>query len=638
MRNLRDLSLVIHDDHSSYWKKIPHKLWKKWLSPLDICLLSTPYYAPHHHYHEENISISFTLPPPQHHSTLLLKGNNSLNCSKYLPKTLKDQAHLLSLQPPPISSRPINLGTNTTTPTTTGQSSNNSPPPSLTKNENLQQQQSSSLINSYHHHPRLFCSVIYGLGYDCHAPNHPSREYYYKKLITLITGNKTIYSLKSTMKILAKSHKSLIFIGDSLTKQNFQALFCEILKIDSTVSISGDVYHPQNITIRWLNKQQSTSNSNQLSMNLHYLPFHGLFDSEDEKDEKDGSNNDVEDGDDDNNEIEDEKERKKSKKQRDKEKEEEKKAEHTEIISQFINTTSDSIELKGTSGGGDSTIGQNDKNSTISVVGLGSSRYQRSLESESSTTSSHSSRSSSYDFNTIKHIVSYYQEIYSGGLVIVLNIGASYTSRMKYRQDIGEILEWFDKLGDISGKKNIIMYRETAAQHWNHTSYGYPMNEESLPNEDNDEGDGSNNIDDKPLPSNPPSFITSPQHHTSLHSMYQPYSQCVPITDYTPIMDWKNYEVKSCLKNNDYSNIYLLPFHDITAPLYSMHLTPPGYVGGGDTNHTIDCTHYCYFPQMWESIWTTFSYVITNHMKINQTKKDSFLVKNVRRRSMAAVV
>jgi hypothetical protein len=31
-------------------------------------------------------------------------------------------------------------------------------------------------------------------------------------------------------------------------------------------------------------------------------------------------------------------------------------------------------------------------------------------------------------------------------------------------------------------------------------------------------------------------------------------------------------EIKSCVKNSEYQNIHLLPFYDVTEPLYSMHL------------------------------------------------------------------
>ena len=109
--------------------------------------------------------------------------------------------------------------------------------------------------------------------------------------------------------------------------------------------------------------------------------------------------------------------------------------------------------------------------------------------------------------------------------------------------------------------------------------------------------------------------------------------------------------MRHLIENGGYSNIHIMPFRDITLPLYNMH---PSYSGGASisvrnslrssadlnfsngtsaesgvdnnsnstgkntnrrksssgfdyslTHHTNDddCTHYCYFPQMWQSIW-----------------------------------
>jgi hypothetical protein len=56
------------------------------------------------------------------------------------------------------------------------------------------------------------------------------------------------------------------------------------------------------------------------------------------------------------------------------------------------------------------------------------------------------------------------------------------------------------------------------------------------------------------------------------------------------------------LENEDYSAIKMIPFRDLTLPLYNMH---PMSSAVGATGATQDqhCTHYCYFPQMWQSVW-----------------------------------
>jgi hypothetical protein len=65
----------------------------------------------------------------------------------------------------------------------------------------------------------------------------------------------------------------------------------------------------------------------------------------------------------------------------------------------------------------------------------------------------------------------------------------------------------------------------------------------------------------------------------------------------------------------------MIPFRDITAPLYNMHpssgfesLSSSSDLSLTDARSTDqiifsphnsqrDCTHFCYFPQMWQSIW-----------------------------------
>lgn len=50
------------------------------------------------------------------------------------------------------------------------------------------------------------------------------------------------------------------------------------------------------------------------------------------------------------------------------------------------------------------------------------------------------------------------------------------------------------------------------------------------------------------------------------------------------------------IRNGGHSSIIPVPFRDITLPLHNMH---PSISGG----HDEDCTHYCYFPQMWQQVW-----------------------------------
>lgn len=63
--------------------------------------------------------------------------------------------------------------------------------------------------------------------------------------------------------------------------------------------------------------------------------------------------------------------------------------------------------------------------------------------------------------------------------------------------------------------------------------------------------------------------------------------------------DWRNTDVYHIITNGAFTNIHLMPFRDITLPLYNMH--PSSSVVSA--RHHEDCTHYCYFPQMWQTIW-----------------------------------
>ena len=130
-------------------------------------------------------------------------------------------------------------------------------------------------------------------------------------------------------------------------------------------------------------------------------------------------------------------------------------------------------------------------------------------------------------------------------LIIVANIGTWYNSREKYRADIEPFLFYMNSLG----ANNLVLYRETASQHWNFTSNGYFAS-------------GANRYE----------------------------GGCAPLNDASPDMDWKNKDVKNIITNENLHNIHIIPFRDITAPLYNMHLYN-------------DCTSFCYFPQLWQVVY-----------------------------------
>ena len=83
-------------------------------------------------------------------------------------------------------------------------------------------------------------------------------------------------------------------------------------------------------------------------------------------------------------------------------------------------------------------------------------------------------------------------------------------------------------------------------------------------------------------------------------------SSCVPIADSRGDLDWRNKDVRFIIDNEKLRHVAVVPFRDVTAPLYDMHPDGAG---------SRDCTRYCHFPQMWQSVWLKLN-EITNITRI----------------------
>jgi hypothetical protein len=57
------------------------------------------------------------------------------------------------------------------------------------------------------------------------------------------------------------------------------------------------------------------------------------------------------------------------------------------------------------------------------------------------------------------------------GIVLMVNVGVWYNSRELFRTELPELLSWMDGLS--RNRNCTVFFRETAAQHWNHTESGY---------------------------------------------------------------------------------------------------------------------------------------------------------------------
>lgn len=153
------------------------------------------------------------------------------------------------------------------------------------------------------------------------------------------------------------------------------------------------------------------------------------------------------------------------------------------------------------------------------------------------------------------------EEMYRG-LVVIANTGLWYNSREHFRKELPELLTWLNELG--ASKDNLVLYRETSAQHWNTTDIGYfGSNTERLEQEQEEEEERNG-------------------------------ATCMPLQDHTPELDWRNQDIFRSMRHGEIRNVHVIPFRDLTMPLHSMH---PSFEG------VADCTHFCYFPQMWHSVW-----------------------------------
>jgi hypothetical protein len=133
--------------------------------------------------------------------------------------------------------------------------------------------------------------------------------------------------------------------------------------------------------------------------------------------------------------------------------------------------------------------------------------------------------------------------------VLVVNVGVWYNSRAKFRTELPDILEWMNTLS--KERNSTVFFRETAAQHWNHTSSGYYSS---------------------------PQMIEAGNNGT-----------CTQIADATPEFDWRNRDVYHLIENGGHKHVNIIPFRDLTLPLYNMHPNSGSHE---------DCTHFCFFPQV----------------------------------------
>lgn len=487
MKKMHQISEVIHDDHNSLWERMNDSSVRSWWSPLDLCLLK------------------------MNDSRMDIKSYRSKSCNK-LPAVVN-------------SNNNNNFGNN---------------------NVNVQ---------------KLFCNAGSSLGKACPAPLSTRFFFHYRLRDAPYRDARSSY-LSETLKYLAKRHMPLLFIGDGISKQNEDALICDLLRTDTvqiTTGMNMPGYNRSNLAllpdyiITWKDKEVlgnknvkpvGSSSSNNLQLEVKYFKLTSV------------ENNDFEH----NHRVR--KQRRRHRKQQRR---------------HLLSTTNDpslpnkaddtNVNIKsmaklpkkafssssnGLNGGGMRKFAGGNAGTANRTQGLGSMpKQQRRGGANTTTTASGSdvrlrrvtntnssasaagtgkARKSSNTTTTSKKpqatntsqtqqtatpllklhnlddlqsaVTAYLTQRRMPAVAVVANLGVFYNSREKFREELPDFLHWLWQLAkeeedivDSSGvnthvtvsasslgskptqsqrrRKNLIFYRETAAQHWNHTDSGY---------------------------------------------------------------------------------------------------------------------------------------------------------------------
>lgn len=411
LRDTARLSKEMHDDHASFWVPLEIKDLSQWYSPLDVCLLSAPSFGlfdmgmtfANESVFEGSHLTQQLLPQMyrRHRYRQNKKGNKSLANEKLRANAI------------------ISIERNWTW---------------RCRKQFLPTRRTSS---------PLFCRIS-----NCQFPI-ASHTYFRKALHPKITSKISRSDLVKRLMRMSIENEGLAFIGDSISKQNIEALACELTKNDES-KLSGNMTSFDHIRVIWKNQSIAA-----FPLNLYYIPFNGI----------------------------------------------------------------------------------------------------RPSESSNFSTTQHKHHRTS--LSDLKKKVEAVRSTHPRGVTLVVSIGSSYYSRMKFRDDIASILDWLDDMGRPSNtSRHRVLFRENAAQHWNHTEHGYQTVDGSTAGE-----------------------------------------WCTPLQDAHASLDWRNREVASYIHNEGLENIEIIPFRNITAPLFNMHAK-------SKLSHSLDCTNFCFFPQLWQVVWS----------------------------------
>ena len=303
----------------------------------------------------------------------------------------------------------------------------------------------------------LSCSIGSSISGKLCQPPLSSRTFFTAHLRDKMLGNSSSNTLKSSLRKFAALQKPIIFVGDGLSKQNQEALLCEILRTDRVTLTGSTSAIDGNYTIHW-------RQSNNLKLDVHYMKLTNMYDNG--EDEGIIATNSAED---------------KNKK---------------EHIRRILHSEKKSLrkanETEPQPATNAATDAATNTTSTLQVIDLTATATKNTPNPETAALSSilpinpnltnHEMSNTSFakrnqhkiplslTLDSIKNRVQDLVEIHPG-VVLIVNVGVWYNSRELFRKELPDLLSWMNQLS--KERNSSVYFRETAAQHWNHTTSGY---------------------------------------------------------------------------------------------------------------------------------------------------------------------
>ena len=178
---------------------------------------------------------------------------------------------------------------------------------------------------------------------------------------------------------------------------------------------------------------------------------------------------------------------------------------------------------------------------------------------------------------------------YPRGIVLIVNVGIWYNREADMREDLVPFLQLLNKLANIPYLENKIYWRETSAQHFEHSPLGYYP------------GKNLSQYLNKCVAHHAPIKTTkSPADIIHLHSSSSSTTTTSNSLLEEKTSDWRNDVVKNIIFAYNLTSIQILPFFADTQYLHNFHTTIP-------VGKAADCTHFCYHPCVFGPFYQRFA-------------------------------